>query len=529
MRLKLKAPFLWVFFSLVFGNNILLAASSPLVPLNDWSYSALEKLVVCGFADADPLSSRPLTRLQMAQIVAEAVDSVQSGYVDFSALEDTKGLELLMDGLIEEYREELIVLKVNVAEISEEKTLPKRLRIHFPERISLDKRLAAFETGRTLLVENANGWRLQKGFNLRADTSLSLQWDDWLTVAMTPSLRVAKTDTNLLLEELYAETGWKNISFSLGRQSFWWGPGYHGSLVLSNNAFPLTAFRIRSNSSYEFPGFLEKLGKWRTDFFLAQLGGEQNIKRPKFSGLRQEWSPASWLSFGGSHTIIFGGEGAREFDGFDLFSAYFKNESGNIEETENHVAGWDWQLKIPRFNPWIPFSHGIKLYGEYAFEDAGFDLNLLTLKASASHLHGLYIADLFRIRDLDFRVEFAQIDPGAYEHFLYRTGYRHKGELLGYHTGPDSRNFYCQLTKRFEDFAGDTMEAGILWNFQQSGMSEQPLIQTLSDLSFFLSRPGPWGFLLKTTLSILHWKNFEHRSSAVDADLVLNVTAARKW
>ncbi|GEM_PF-5919620 len=523
--------FLWVlFFS--GGAVSAWAVTSPLVPLNDWTYSAVQKLAVCGFANSSPLSSKPLTRIQMAKIVAEAIDHIQNDDLVFSPLEDIKGLELLMDGLMQEYQKELADLGVSVAEIPGTKhSQKKHLRIQFPERVYLQKLTAGLEKGRTLLLENQGGWRIHKGFNFRADTSVYGQWDDWLTVVLSPTLRMTKSDIRLLMEQFYAETEWKNLRVTLGRQSFWWGPGYHGALVLSNNAFSLNAIRLSSSESYQLPGFLKRFGNWRTDFFLANLGAEQDIKRPKFSGLRQEWIPADWLSIGGSHTIIFGGKGAHRFTGLDLFDSYFKSESGDPGETENHLAGWDWKLTIPQIDRWIPLSRGVQVYGEYSFEDAGVDFNLITLKASASTLHGIYLPELFKICDLDFRAEFAQIDAAAYEHFFYRTGYRHKGEFLGYSTGPDSRDFYLQVKKKLNDVmqeSGD-VEVGIDWDLQQSGIVRQPAIQTLSELSFFFSRPGPWGLLLKTAFTVLQWKNFDHKNTPVDTDLLLSLEAVKKW
>lgn len=522
--------FLWGFFVLC-GGLPALAATSPLVPLHDWTYSAVEKLTVCGLITPGPLTSKPLTRIQMAKLVAEAVDHLQNEDVTFSPLEDVKGLELLMDGLMEEYQSELAKLGVSVAEVPETRTARKRFQIHFPESVRFQKTMAGLGEEHTLLLENNHGWRYHKGFNLRGDAAVHGQWGDWFTIVLSPTLRITKPDTNLLMEQLYAETEWKNLRVTLGRQSFWWGPGYHGALLLSNNAFPFDAFRLASLEPYALPKFFHIPGDWQTDFFVAKLGGEQDRKHPRFSGLRQQWTPIHWLTLGGSHTVIFGGEGARDFDPEDLLGAYFKSESGNINEPENHVASWDWQLTFSRLSQWIPLARGLRVYGEYAFEDAGFDFNLITLKASASYLHGLYLADVFRIRDLDLRLELAQIDSQAYEHFFYRTGYRHKGEFLGYHTGPDSRNFYFLLTKKLTDTleSQEDVTLGAELDLQQSGMERQPYTQTLNEISLFFSRPGPWGFLLKTAFTILQWKNAGNKNSPADTDLLLSLEATRKW
>ena len=499
------------------------AFTSRFVPLDNWTYSAIEKLATTGFMDPTPLSTKPLTRLQVAKMVAQAIERIQKDKIKFSAFDDTKGLEQLLDGLMEEYREELVILGVSVAMV-DSPTPKKRFTLRF-EEVEFQSRTSSLEKNRVFLIENSEGWDIHHGLNIRGDMTVSGQWLDWWSIVLTPTFRFSQEDTNLLIEQLYAETEWKNLRFSAGRQSFWWGPGYHGSLILSNNSFPLDALRISSIDAYRFPWFFKKLGKWQTDFFLARLGAEQTIKRPKFSGLRQEWTPRRWLNIGFSHVVIFGGEGARGFDGVQLLRSYLESETGNIDEPENHIAGIDWRLTLPRVDRWIKISRGVELYGEFGFDDVSLDLNLLTLNTAHSDLMGIYLPDLFRINDLDLRVEYAVIDAGMYEHFFYLTGYRHKGEFIGHHLGPDSKDFFIRLIKKLEE----EMEVGFELDLHQTGIVRQPATQHLGEFKFLFARPGPWGLRLQSSFSILRWKNFGHQSTPAETDLLLGLEAGKEW
>jgi hypothetical protein len=48
------------------------------------------------------------------------------------------------------------------------------------------------------------------------------------------------SDTNLRLHRGYAKINIFNFEIQVGRDSLWWGPGYHGAMLMSNNAIPLT-------------------------------------------------------------------------------------------------------------------------------------------------------------------------------------------------------------------------------------------------------------------------------------------------
>ncbi len=105
-----------------------MAAASPVwagdqtnVPLKNWGgfsvfrdpvYDDLERLVTAGLGDRVLLSTKPLSRIEAARIVARAVEKIRTDEAGFWSLR--RDLEPVLDRLIEELRPELASLGVKV-------------------------------------------------------------------------------------------------------------------------------------------------------------------------------------------------------------------------------------------------------------------------------------------------------------------------------------------------------------------------------------------------------------------------------
>ena len=68
-----------------------------------------------------------------------------------------------------------------------------------------------------------------------------------------------------------------NIALEAGRGTQWWGPGYHGSLLLTDHAFPMDMIKLGTERPFQLPGFLSGLGDWKVNAFLAQLERESRF------------------------------------------------------------------------------------------------------------------------------------------------------------------------------------------------------------------------------------------------------------
>lgn len=68
------------------GTRDALALSSNNVPLDNWSYAALDKLAGFGLIHSDVHGMRPYTRLEVARLVSEALDSKEEKKLELPPL-----------------------------------------------------------------------------------------------------------------------------------------------------------------------------------------------------------------------------------------------------------------------------------------------------------------------------------------------------------------------------------------------------------------------------------------------------------
>ncbi len=211
----------------------------------------------------------------------------------------------------------------------------------------------------------------------------------------------------------------------------WWGPGQQSSLILSNNARPVPSVFIRTKhaQTFETP-FLSWLGSWHFVTFVGQLESRRFISEAKLTGMRFTFKPFDALEIGLSRGMQWGGEGRSE-----SLSTFFKSVTSQGENTSeqsgNQLAGYDLRYTFLR-RP----AGGVSLYSQLIGEDeAGYLPSKFLLQAGLESNIALASGD-----QLGVFLEHANTTAGsiggkqfdtAYEHSVYKTGYRHRGRVLG--------------------------------------------------------------------------------------------------
>ena len=91
-----------------------------------------------------------------------------------------------------------------------------------------------------------------------------------------------------------------NFMISAGYQERWWGPGWEGSLILSNNARPMPALTIERNYSDAFSSpLLHRIGPWRASVVFAQMESHRtDFDRTRFFAARVTFKPLKQLEIG---------------------------------------------------------------------------------------------------------------------------------------------------------------------------------------------------------------------------------------
>ena len=109
-----------------------------------------------------------------------------------------------------------------------------------------------------------------------------------------------------------------NLTLAASTMDRWWGPGWDGSLILSNNARPIPAFTLSRNRTQAFKSkWLSWIGPWDFSLIWGQMEEDRVIPNTRFFGMRFTMRPLRSLEIGFSRTAQWCGDG-RPCD-FDTF------------------------------------------------------------------------------------------------------------------------------------------------------------------------------------------------------------------
>lgn len=226
----------------------------------------------------------------------------------------------------------------------------------------------------------------------------------------------------------------------------WWGPGWSGSLILSNNARPIPALVLERNFSTPFrQRWLRWIGPWSTSVIWGQLEDSRFVPNARFFGWRVNFRPLESLEIGLLRTAQWCGSG-RPCDAGTLGDLLLGRDNLGDDDIDlsnepgNQLAGGDVRWLSPVGD--APYALYVQLIGED--EAGGFPSKLLGQFGAETwgrfehwdmswHLHAEFADTTCSFTD----------DPGefdcAYENNVYQTGYRYRSRAIGYATDNDTR------------------------------------------------------------------------------------------
>lgn len=214
----------------------------------------------------------------------------------------------------------------------------------------------------------------------------------------------------------------------------WWGPGWRSSLILGSNSRPVPALFLSRRQALPADWFLLKwLGAWRFSAFAGQLEHDRVVPDAKLLGMRLVIKPASWLELGASRTTQWGGEGRPEnwnsfkdmLFGSDNYYSDFQQEPGN------QLGGVDLRIGLP-----LGVTSTVSVYGQLIGEDEAGNLPSRTVSQLGLSIAGSWLPGrqqlLLEYTDTGVDRWSGDYSPNvAYEHHIYRNGYRYFGRSLG--------------------------------------------------------------------------------------------------
>ena len=466
------------------------------LPLHHWTYEAIERLVALGVIGRAMLVPKPYSRKEAARYVARAIERARANHLPRDGREVIA--EPLLYRLMQELRPELLDLGV-----VSNGPATRRGWIRYGLRAQVEVDSFQVGQGTVRFRENRGGEYYADGTQVQTAIRGWIELTDAVALSAQPKF-ISDSNTlgfgatnnsrNVFMRELNAKVSLFNIAVEVGRGSLWWGPGYHGSLLLTDHAFPLDRITLGSDEPFRLPWVFRSLGEWKLNSFLAQLERDRDFPRANVFGLRVSYLPASWLELGFTRLTQFDGRGRGQSFPEAVFDAYSNapNQIGDLDVNEQFMV--DLRAGVPRVPYLVPFPAGLQLYGELGSEDKW---SKIPIPSRAAFLAGIYIPQVFRGSSTDLRIEYADTDFTRrkttdnlqqiwYNNGTYVSGMRFKGFPLGHHMGTDAIDVFVRTTR----YLTDDLQLGANFNLQERDRGQSPhetKREAAVDLTWWLS------------------------------------------
>ncbi len=443
------------------------------VPLDHWSYDAVDRLIGQGLIDGSMLTTRPVSRLEMARHVAEADGKFQ--LLD----SQNKLISEIIERLKKEYKHELATMGTIDGEL-----------IHDCLKPVEDPYVKYVFARSRPEIENIRGDRFDEHSNLRAGFATRGQLFNAAAFYLHPEYSWSSQESNqdVKLIEAYGKLAYRKLEIEAGKDSLWWGPGHHGSLLMSNNAEPFKMIKLSTPAPVELPWIFRGLGPFKFVWFLTELEKDRPVPEPKLTGMRLNFKPHPAVELGLSRAIIFGGDGRPDIGLRDYLNILFStkgNREGKFDTDE--LAGLDASVLLPV--DWLLPAKSVKLYFDGVGEDEAGGL-----PSDWGKLFGAKFYDIFRTGKTDLTLEYANNHvPGKpdvfYNHHIYLAGYTYKDRIIGHFMGTDSEDLFVRLTH----YLNKDVILGLQYDRETSNLSSspQPIVERAGfDVTLFT--PQDW-------------------------------------
>ena len=413
--------------------------ASTYVPVGDDAYNLLFRLEAEGLITSGLLDTLPVSREEIKRLISEAERN--AAMTKNLNKEDKQGIYLLKErfGGGQEH--------VNYIKPLEEAYARYVYSSANPRENGLNYSGAANPNG---FVYNNNGDDYGKGSNFRFGT-VSMADLGWFSFYINPEYRYTGT-SQVDLNKVYGVFSALGLDLEIGRDSQWWGPGYNGAILLSNNADPFTMIKLTNDRPAILPWIFRYLGLTKFTLFTTKLGSDSIPSNPYLWGLRLDLKPSPYVEIGLERTALLGGTGRSE--GIDTWWNSFTGSgenNPNATNTGDQRAGGDIRVTLP-------FSvQPVQMYFEADGED---QCGIYPCKWA--RLGGIYFPRILNFYRLDFRAEYANDHVTGdynvwYTHFIYKTGYTYPADrdlIIGHHMGTDSNDLFLKADYFIPEIGG---------------------------------------------------------------------------
>ena len=502
------------------------------IPLKNWGgftlyrdavYDDLERIVAAGLADRAILNTKPMNRTEAARLVARAIETIRSGQGTYNNRTD---LEPVLDRLIKEFRVELAALKVKLPGV--ETSAPGFFSFTPIDRAQVRGGYAS----RDIRLENRQGLWLKNGFSGATTFESRAQVGDFLTFYLQPELHGNEEYGQARLASGYAKLTLWNVELQAGRDSLWWGPGYHGSLIMSNNAPPLDHVRVGSAEAFRLPFIGDWIGPTKILGFFAVLEERRDFPRANLGGFRGSITPFSFLELGASYVNMFGGDVAPRLRGpgdyvrvlFDP-EAQDQKDAGNARFRNNSLFALDAELRLRDVDRFYIPARDVRLYGEFGWDDTCCSTAFVPFRPAISYLGGIHVIGLLGDDSLEGRIEFATTSVFSFTHNQFYQGYWTKGHVISHFAGTDGSSAFTRVSKRFDAdlMVGAGMRISEIGNTTiNAGTPVEKRRGASVDVSWRFR--DPWTLFVQADVMYTYNRNFVANDDGFDGMVLVELT-----
>jgi len=431
--------------------------SSPYVPIDSWVYPAFDRLAALGVVNSGLAGMRPWTRYECARLLEEVAGEVD----EYNPDEAWR----LYSALAKEFEVETTGAQTNYASIDSVYAratgisgAPLTDGYHFGQTIVNDYGRPYQKGLNAISGFSASGSSGALGFYVRGEMEhapsapgVSQTVQDAIQAAdFKPPLAASRIQAvnQFRLLDTYLTLNIKGWQTSFGKQTLWLG-STQDPFMASNNAEPLYMLRVDQTTPVKLPGFLGRLGPYRTEFWVGKLTGQHYVqtqdigivssvgrtlaKQPMVNGLKVSFKPTPNFEFGLSRTGLWGGPDFPITLGSTRHSLFASgNGIGRVNDPGDRRSTFDFSYRLPGFRKWLT------LYEDSFVED---EISPIGYPRRAAHNPGIYMSQVPGLPHLDLRAEAAFTNlPGLiqtpqggffYWNTRYVDGYTNKGNILG--------------------------------------------------------------------------------------------------
>ncbi|MEO0085008.1 MAG: capsule assembly Wzi family protein [candidate division WOR-3 bacterium] len=391
---------------------LLLAALASIehIPTDSRIYSDIDLLKTSGLIRLVPSTSRPWTRAEAAQLVAEAESVARTTRLGSSQQAALERLLWELGNELDSPGRRRPVLEIPVPDI------PGGLGwADFVSRLRAGNSQQQVTAGAAMGNRPGNDFCFYDRIEFSAFNPKLVRTDDPAGVHLPGSRANSWKDRVSVETELaYLALRLPWFRFEAGRDEFVWGPGYQSSVMLSDNAPALDHIQLcASYRGFKYLGFTSMLSRWHEHhrFLSAQ---------------RLEVALWNRLILGGAMMNVFAWDSTttRDFSGMLnlLVPLYFS--VANSSHVDNLLVGWDAALYLPQ----------TRIYGQLFIDN--YEFNNLRAAPNAVGIQ----TGLFWSPPLPFRVrtEYAAVTAFTYYHRSHPIMFENWLTPLGHEIGPDA-------------------------------------------------------------------------------------------